>query len=66
MATDDKTKPILPTSGDVPTKDRQSVSEAGPPIDDQVCIKKPPTTGRWYCDAVDGVIQNPANPWLQH
>jgi hypothetical protein len=44
----------------------QPAGTPGPPIDDSVCIPKPPATGSWRVDAVDGVIQGLPTPWVQN
>lgn len=37
----------------------QRMGDPGPPIDDTVCVPKPPTTGNWQLNSVDGVIATP-------
>lgn len=45
----------------------QPVGEGtGPPIDNQVCFVKPPATGRWKVESIDGVIQGLPTPWVQN
>lgn len=58
-------QPSNDLTGVVETPQPPSTKEAGPPIDDQVCMAKPPAIGNWHVSAVNGVIQGLPNPWVQ-
>jgi hypothetical protein len=42
-----------------------TVSDAGPPLDDTVCVPLPPPTGNWHLSAVNGQITTNPPAWVQ-
>lgn len=60
------TKPIISAKPSKVNDDSPSVQTCpGPPIDGNISVIAPPAQGTFTITSIDGVIQNPANPWIR-